>query len=147
MFWQVYRPWSIETLWFASVSASLHACWLFSLPKALAVLWRVVDPLQDFQPVWSSVHTPCRQAIQVGIWGGGKAAFCPLFCRPSFTQRHTPLRPQLSALPHLWARHILCLFHSPSLLLSPPVCCTRAQNTLGELMFQAENGGVCLGGE
>lgn len=58
---------------------SLHSCAssLFSLPAALTALLRVVDPLQDLQPVWSAVYTPGRPSRLFGV-GGWEGAAPPL---------------------------------------------------------------------
>lgn len=74
-------------LWFASVSASLCTLCvssLFSLSAAFTVFLRVVDPLQDFQPVWSAVYTPGSPSRLFGKGVG---------CAPLLKTAHNPVQP------------------------------------------------------
>lgn len=74
----IYKPQSM--VWFASVPTSLCtlcASSLFSLPAAFTVLVRVVDPLQDFQPVWSALYAPGRASRLLRGVGGWSASELP----------------------------------------------------------------------
>lgn len=103
----------METLWFASVSASLRACSLFPLPKAFAVLLRVVDPPAGF----SACLVFCEHTMQagrpgwyLGWWEGG--VLPPLLQ----TQLHTtPYSPQATAVS---VSSLVSTAHSLSLSLS-----------------------------
>lgn len=74
---------------------TLCASSLFSLPAALTASLRVVDPLQDFQPVWSAVYTPGRPSRLLRGWGGGGWGCWMLliFCRPRCTHAPNPVQP------------------------------------------------------
>lgn len=97
-------------------------CFFFFFPKAFAVLLRVVDPLQDFQPVWPSVRTPCRQAVQVGILGWREGNVLP---PPPLLQTQLHTTPCTPPSGHSCQRFLTCEHGTLSVSFALPLCFHR----------------------
>lgn len=130
------------------LSSRSCASLLFSPPAALAALLRVVDPLQDLQPVWSAVYTPGRPSrlFGVGGWGavdspGAAPPLADLHAHKSLEQPRGHNCQLLPASEHSTQEPTHTLSSSPSVFLLPSIQCTQVQSMLGELMVQVEGVG------